>query len=146
MITQRRSYCIGDAQSTFVQEREKTLCATCLCGGVQRWGPQCMWKNNLRSQKWSEGRKWDLFNTRQVSSRWDQEGICLGERNWASFMVPSGHPWVNVPPILWLRLGVSLLNLPGMPTAVTAGSFPLWEGANVLSWKDLPSLRWLFCC
>lgn len=45
----------------------------------------------------------------------------------------SGHPWVNVPPILWLRLGVSLLNLPGMPTAVTAGNFPLREVANVLS-------------
>ena len=26
-------------------------------------------------------------------------GLYLGERHWASFMVPSGHPWVNVPPI-----------------------------------------------
>ena len=70
----------------------------------------------------------------------------VGARNWASFMVHSGHPWVNVPPVWWLGLGVSLLSLPGPLTARDCWWFFLGGGMTVLSWNDFLSLRWLFYC
>ena len=51
-----------------------------------------------------------------------KRGSAQGGKKPGFFMVPSGHPWVNVPSIWWLGLGMSsnvdnLGSLLGMPTA-----------------------------